>query len=216
MSYTIGEVEVRFGAKIDRFEAQMNKAGKKLEGIGNTAKRMFGALAGAFAVGKMVQFSKTIMSTADASAKHAKTLGAQLEGMIGLQHAAVLSGASVDELDKSLDQMNKRLGSGKYGDMLSEIGLDSWALGGMTADQKFIEIADAIGKVEDPARRTFVAMELLGQPHAIAALAIARHQHLRTRGNQASLFGQKHIGLLAVLVGRIRKLLIPELTCRHL
>jgi len=164
MAMTIGEIEIRLTAAVGQFEAQMNRANKSITGFGRTAKTIGGMIAGAFAVRAVTNYAATVSRAADANAKHARSLGMSLEGLIELQHAGTLAGISIDQMSKNMDMMVKRIGQGgAASDALSKLGLSAEKIKNVGLDKGLNEITLALNRVQDPMKRAALATDMFGR-----------------------------------------------------
>jgi predicted O-linked N-acetylglucosamine transferase (SPINDLY family) len=119
------------------------------------------ALGGAISIAGLTTFFRATVDGLDKLNDLSDATGATIENLSALEDIAGRTGTSVDTVGDALVKMNQNLGKG--GAALQSLGLDVSQLDGLTTDQKFIKIADAIGKIQDPAKRTAAAMEMLGK-----------------------------------------------------
>jgi len=116
-------------------------------GTTRTIRRLAGAAmaaAGVYGIGYMV---KQQMAAIDATAKLSDRLGIATEALVGLQHAAQISGVESETLNKSLEIFSRRLGEVDMG-----VGQATYALDKLGLDYKMLidrSPADAIGVVAD-------------------------------------------------------------------
>ena len=82
----------------------------------------------------------------DKTAKVADRLGISHEAVQKLGLAADLAGTDIETLGRAMLMMGKTIGSG-----------------GLPLDKRFFQVADAIAKIQDPARRAKRAMEVFGK-----------------------------------------------------
>jgi hypothetical protein len=98
----------------------------------------------------------------------ARGLGVSAQAFQSLGYAASLSGVSMDELEMSLKKINVAIGQASSGnkemvDTFASIGLSAFSLKGLSLDQQFITVANAIGKMTDKNQQASVAMQLFGR-----------------------------------------------------
>lgn len=122
---------------------QTNQAQQALSGL----KKALGAVAGAFAIKELVEFSKESLAMVDAQAKLARSLDGTADGVKAVQIAA--GDAGLDGLDGSLARLNRRLGAAalgnaEYAKTVKSLNLDLDELRNMDADQRVAAIADAV------------------------------------------------------------------------
>lgn len=158
----------------DQMTGKMSKVGSAMRKLGSMART------GAIGVG--------ILATAVmAAAKQLSDYGAAIYDThaaagIGIQDAQALSyglvqaGGSADSLGKALRTQARFMGAVNDGmaiqtEMLGELGFQYSDFEGLTPDQIFIKLSDAIGQVEDATMRTEYAMTIFGGRGASAVLA---------------------------------------------
>lgn len=94
--------------------------------------------------------------------------GISVETLSALGYAAEQSGASMEDLAKALTATNKRLveavvDGGAAADTFTALGLSIQDLQGLNPDARFLRIAEALARVEDPAQRAALAMQMWGE-----------------------------------------------------
>jgi len=138
------------------------------KGVVHGLGRIAGGLAGIIGVGSVAGIAvlvKQQMAAVDAAAKWSDRLGMGTEALIGLQHAAELSGVAVNQVNLAFQRMTRRVaeaaqGTGESQAALKELGLDATALAGQSPDQTFLAIADALGDVTSQSDRVRLAFKL--------------------------------------------------------
>lgn len=141
--------------------------GKAFGGIGRIA-------AGVSLGGLISQGARAVTDWAAAGAAIddvANRTGASTESISRLKFAAEQSGASLGDVEKGMRKLADTSAAAAAGNKtaaaaLASVGLSAEALQGMTPDQQFLAVAEAISRVEDPARQTMLAMDLLGKSGA--------------------------------------------------
>lgn len=171
LNTTIGGITVKINADISGFNAGLNKVsnrvsetGKKLRANANQYGKW--AAAGTAAAGAVAAaMVRSQMQTIDALAKTADRLGLTTQALAGLQRSAELSGADVGTLNMALQRMTRRVseaaqGTGEAQNALKELGLDAQYLSGLSPDEQFKQIADAMGGVAEQGDKVRLAMRL--------------------------------------------------------
>ena len=122
-------------------------------------------------IGKMLTVD--FATAADEAAKFSKATGVSVETYQGLTHAASLSGASINDLQKGLMQAGKRardaaVGTKKTVDAFKELGVSVKNSDGSlkNQDQILLETADRFKSMKDGSSKTALAMELFGKSGA--------------------------------------------------
>lgn len=162
---TIAELAVRLTANTSEFTERMNKAKDSLGGLKNVGLAVAGVGAG-FAV-----MTKQVLNTADEIQKMGIRTGASTEFLSEIAHAANLSGSSLQEVGGSITRLNRAVaeaqdGTKQYAEAFEQLGLDVEAFGNLNPDAQFTAFAEAIRKVEDPAGKTQIVMDVLGRSGA--------------------------------------------------
>ncbi len=85
----------------------------------------------------------------DKMSKVADRLGTSFETIQGMNLGAGLAGLGLDEVTDAIDKMSKKIGSG-----------------GMSLDKRFLQQAEAIAAIVDPAEQARAAMDLFGKSGA--------------------------------------------------
>jgi len=124
--------------------------------VARTVKRIstVGLVAGGAAAAGLAALTKRAFETIDATSKLSDRLGIATDQLVGLQHAASISGASSEKLGAALEVMQKRLGevaikgTGAAKDALEALNLNVQELIRMSPDEQFKTIAEAISGLE--------------------------------------------------------------------
>jgi hypothetical protein len=155
-----------FGTEYD--DKGVKQGEKSVEGFKQTILEFGKALAGTFAVGKMVDFTKEVLESADALAKQSQTLGVSASDLQGWQWAAQLSGSSAEEFTGAFTKFNRNLaeaskGTGPAAEALKVLGVSAEDLKTKLPLELLEGAADGIAAMHDPAKRTAAVMSLFGK-----------------------------------------------------
>lgn len=168
---TIASLNVLLGLDTARFASGGKKATTTLSRIearlntfSNLARGAMGLLAG----GMIFDSFRKSMESIDATGKMADRLGTTTEALIGLQHAGDIAGLGAQTVSKGMEMMTRNLGNAVVkGDetskVLAQFGLDAGKLAAMKPDQAFMEIADAISQIQNPAQQAALAVAVFGR-----------------------------------------------------
>lgn len=101
----------------------------------------------------------------------AQVTGISAENLSRLGYAAKLSGTDLESVGKASIVLNKNLkeaagGSKGAQETFQKLGLSVSDLQNMKPEARFLKIADALSKIEDPSKRSVAAMEILGKAGA--------------------------------------------------
>lgn len=161
------EVEIgirsRIAAGAKQVAADLKNLGGKVSSVGRSLATLATAAAAPLA-GMTLSFA----AAGDNLDKMSKRTGVGVKALSELAFAAEQSGASLDSVEKGIRGMqrsllNAEMGSKTATDALSALGLSVDELSGMSPEDQFTMIADAIGDVEDPSKRAALAMQLFGR-----------------------------------------------------
>ena len=163
MATTIGKLSVVLTARTGKFQRAMRKAGD----VAKRASIAIGAAGTAAAAGIVAITVKQLAAT-DALAKNADRIGVSTEALAGLQRAAELAGISNEKMNKSLQNMNRRIGESKRGmgqavAAFKALGLSADDLSKLPADEAMARITDALNGVENQALKSSLAFDIFGR-----------------------------------------------------
>jgi hypothetical protein len=165
------ELLVEFGAKFPNKD--FSAADAKIGSLKDKLVSLGQALAGAFLVKEVVGFALGVAHQADVLAKQANQLGTSVQGLQAWQHAARLSGVEAGELTSALQKFQRataEAGEGEieYAETFKRIGLEvKNAAGELKPTEELLEgVAAAMQQIDDPAKKTQVAMDLFGRAGA--------------------------------------------------
>lgn len=171
-------IEIDVSANIAKFKTAMDKAAieggklnKKLDkAFGSIGKAMkaVGALAGVAVAGGLAAMVKSSINAADAIQKLGVRTGASAEFLSEMRFALSQSDVSAKEFENSLIKLNKSTKDAGNGlstpiRAFNALGISVKEFDRLNTDEKFTTLSEAISRVEDPATRTQVSMDLLGR-----------------------------------------------------
>ena len=150
-----------------KLEVETQQAQSALNGL----KKVVGAVAAAFAVKEIVQFTQDSLALVDAQAKTARSLAATADGVRAVKIAA--SDAGLENLEGGLNRLNRRLGAAAQGNQeyartVEELGLDLTELAAQDADERIASIADAVKESGKNSQETARLIQNLGFEQANA------------------------------------------------
>lgn len=168
-----GRAFVEIGTDNSKLTKGLRQAQQKLQTWGAGIAKIGGAMfaGGAAVMAPLMAAVNSFTSKGDAMAKMADRTGASVEALSGLGHAAEQSGASLEDVEKSIRKMQQNLvdaanGSKTATDALNALGLSAADLEGLSPDEQFKAIAEKISQIEDPAQRTAAALDIFGKSGA--------------------------------------------------
>ena len=147
---------------LNKLKTELDDFGSSLMGIGSKVAGMGLAITGSLTAAVM-HFANVGSELNDMSLR----TGMSTTALVELGYAAKQTGTSMDTVEGAIGKMQKNLGqAGDEADKvvaaLNAIHLSVAALSGLSPDQQFSKIAEGIAKINDPARRSAVAMALFG------------------------------------------------------
>jgi len=167
MAISIGDAVLKVGVDTKDLDKGMKGIGASIKkhqkaiGIGMIA--MGGAIlaAGAMSI-------KTFAQMGDAVQKMALRTGFSTEALSELKHAADISGASLETLEKGIKKMSKTIvdasdGLATYVRSFEKIGLTAEELMELSPEEQFDKITMAIAALENPTLRAAVAQDIFGR-----------------------------------------------------
>jgi len=164
---SIGDAMLKLGVDKGNFDRDMKGIGASIKkhqkaiGIGMMA---VGTAIVGMATASVVSFAKV----GDEVAKMAKRTGFSTEALSELRHAAELSGASLQGLEKASRTLAGAILDAGYGlesytRAFDMIGVNYTELAKLKPEQQFIAVMEALAKVEDETVRAAIATDLFGR-----------------------------------------------------
>lgn len=157
---------------IEQLDASLRNLGRATS---DAAKFFAGLTAAAAGVGYAI---KQTLDSAGALVDASNRLGVSASNLLRLQQAASLAGIGADELNATIQRLNRNIGEGLQkatapsAVALRNLNLNLQEISRLRPDQQFELIAQRLIAIENPAQRTAMAMDLLGkQGPAVLQLA---------------------------------------------
>lgn len=144
-------------------QQQLSAFGARIRNIG------IGITAASSAVLTPLAAAVTSFATrGDAIAKAAKRIGVSAAALSQLGFAAEQSGLSMESLEVGLLRLNRLLGDAVGGSQaarsaLEKIGLSVKSLTGLSVEDRFAAVADALSRIDDSALRAAAVMRIFGR-----------------------------------------------------
>ncbi len=199
MAGTVGKLIVTMTARTGKFRKGLGRAGsivkKFASGMAGMAKKVlkFGAIMATAAVVGIAFFTKKAFESIDATAKLARQIGISIDGLRGLNRAAIITGASAEDVTKAVGVFGKTLGEaaikgiGLGKDALDALNLSAEDLIELPVDESISIIADEMNKMGTQAEKAFVASKLFGR----GGLALVNTLALGSKGLKEMADGAK-------------------------
>lgn len=209
----IGELAVKLSADAAAFVKGMEKAKRSTDDFATKAKKaglaaakgfaVVGTAVTAAAVGIAAAAAKAI-SNLDKIGKTADRLGLSTDALQELQHAAGLSGVSVETFNIAVQRMGRRAGDAFKGNKqlaqaFKDLGVEVKNADGSMRDVEsvFTDVIDGLGKMKDEATRNAAAMKIFDS-EGVALVNMAKNgaaglQQMRDEAKQLGLVLDEHL-----------------------
>ena len=143
-------------ARVKAWGAGIASAGARVATLAASGLAPFAAAASSFA------------EQGQSIAGMAARTGLTVEAVSELGYAARQSGASVEDLEKTILALSKQVvaaanGSDQAEEALARLGVSAEALAGMRPDRQLALIADGVARIKDPGERTAAVLAALGE-----------------------------------------------------
>ncbi len=164
---------VRLYTKGGEWSKGLHRAGEQLTDFGQRinglAKKL--AIAGGAIAAPLVASIKAYVDLGSELQDVSDRVGIQVDALSELRFAADQSGSNITSLEKALRKMQVVIaeaanGSKSAQQALAALGLESKDFIGLSADQQFEKIADALAAIPDTGDRIATAMDLMGKSAA--------------------------------------------------
>jgi hypothetical protein len=173
------KISIALEAMTGKFETDMNRASKRAEREWKNFQRQVSAVAKAVAVAVVAAGAafaglvRQSINTADEMGKTAQRIGVSTESLSQLQHAANLSGTSLEGLNTGLLRLSRTASDAANGmagpsRAFAAIGVSAKNLDGTLkgTEELMLEVADKFAEIEDGAGKAALAQELFGRSGA--------------------------------------------------
>ena len=220
---TIAQLIVDVAANTARLQEDVNKVNKSLQTIQDAAGTAGKALAGLFGIVSVGATAKQLLDYADGVVNVAEKTKFSTDAVQELTLAFQPHGIAIDAVATANEKLSKNL----IGDdkstvaALQKMGLHIATLKTLAPDQLFITVADAVGKIKNPAEQAYVAMTVFGKGGAEILGALDGHLKETTEsfkamgliidektikaaddfGDQLGLMGKQLLGIVAQIIG---------------
>lgn len=164
-----GRAYVELGIK-NKMQGALRRGEAQLKRFGSTVSRIGTGMmmAGAAILTPLIAAAKTYADTGDELMKMSQRTGFSVEALSELKFAADQSGISLGDMDTSIRKMNSTVDDAGRGlktaqDSLDALGMSTKTLMALSPEQRFLTIADALSKIEDPGTRAAIAVDMFGR-----------------------------------------------------
>lgn len=178
------------------FAAPMQQARASVASFGSTLTGFVAPIAAAATAWASFSSIMTAFERAETLSKTAEGLGTTVSALDKLNYAAKLSSSSTQELEQALRKMNVFLGSAAEGadgaeDTLRKLGLTTKDFEGMSSDEAFLRMSDALNQVGSQGERAKIGMEVFGKgANKIATLSGQGSAAIKALGDEGERLGR--------------------------
>lgn len=189
-----GKARVKLSLDDDDLQKGLKESQRRLRNFGSSL-RAIGKdmmIAGGLITAPFALATKQFASTGDALNKMSARTGASVEMLSELSFAAQQSGTEIEAVEKSMLRLQKNTRDLERGlstsvDAFKSVGMSAKDIEGLTPDQLFEKVSNAIALIEDPTRKAALAMELFGKSGAKIIPLIDNMQVLRDEAKRLGL-----------------------------
>ena len=169
----LSTLTVALTADTAKFENGLKKSRKQANQWGAAVKKgMTVAASGiAAATAGLTFLTKQSLDLVDRQTKLARVLGTSQAAFSGLALAAEISGSNMEAISKALRKQAKVVNDANdglltYVEVFDDLNLKASELIELPLEQQFVQIVDALGKLENQTKRTALASEIFGGKNA--------------------------------------------------
>lgn len=168
----MADEQIRFEfTAINKTAAAFNTITTGLSSMASQATSVRGAMTALIASitsGALLNMGRQALDAAGGLGELASQTGASTKALQAYKFIALENGVTNEQMQKGFAQLTKRLGEAKLGsdkmiEAFSAVGVSGRDLASMTTDQAMLKIADAMSKIEDPAKRAALETQLFGK-----------------------------------------------------
>lgn len=168
-------------------------AGKAIDGLKSQIMSIAPMMAGVFAVTRLVTFTRSMISTADATGKMATALGLASDQIQEITEFSGLGGVDEKVTLKALRTMSRVSGmfkaTGKGGEVFKQLGVEEQIKNTTKLSDQFFIAGAALNDIEDDTQKAAIAQKLWGGTgiSLVTAFAGGLEQTLRYRKRIAEI-----------------------------
>ncbi|MFM9876851.1 MAG: hypothetical protein ACKVOG_03240, partial [Rhodoglobus sp.] len=139
-------------------------SGDKLSGVLSKASGLLAAFGVGLGVGTLVSFGSNLLEMAGTISDLSVSTGVSTTALQKFAYVGAGAGVSMDEIGRSVGTLSERLAGGDQSamDAVQKLGLSIDGLLKAGPEEAFVQIGEAVGRMEDPMQRNAVAADLFG------------------------------------------------------
>jgi len=152
-------------ANVKTFTEETKRMGTEVRGTDTLLAGLSSRVAQAFTVTAIVGFAKWVIDTQSEITKLSAALGMTGEEVQSLQYIAAQTSVPMSAFESAVNHVTKSLGTNDTGFIgaLSRLGISLTEFRAMNSYEQFLTLGDALGKIEDPAKRAAESSLTLGR-----------------------------------------------------
>jgi hypothetical protein len=162
---------IQIGADTSGFVSGINRARASMDGLGSTIQRIVG---GAIGFGSLAVAAKQFYGALEAGGSLVDLsgqTGVAIDKLMELQLAFSQAGMDATSVQPVLAKLQKNIaeaatGSAEAAMKFATMGISLEEIQGLSADQQLTKVGEAITKIQNPAQRSAMAMEIFGKSGA--------------------------------------------------
>lgn len=181
----------------DRIDARMQTFGRGVMVTGGLIGGLGTAVAGfgVGAVAALYSMAEGFGSAGAAIDDMSQRTGLGADEVSRLAYSAGMAGSDVETLEKGVQAMSKKFdaamnGSKSAAESFDKLGISLEDFNKMSQNDRFLAVADGLSKIEDPAERSALAMQVLGKSGSqLLPMFAGGAEGLRAMGREADDLG---------------------------
>lgn len=166
-------ITVDINARIAQFESEIKRATSTLDGFGARASAIssgigkgFAALGAVVGVSSVIAFAKSGIDAADALNDLSDRTGVAVRDLAAFELAAKLADTSLDSVGAGVAKLTRSIGEAERGNKGIAAALSELGVSARDPREAFLQLADGVERINDPARRAVLLNQVLGKSYS--------------------------------------------------
>jgi hypothetical protein len=190
---------IDLNAKLAKFEQDMQRATKSLDGLDRKAnaaaaglKTAFGALGATLSIGALASFAKSGIDAADALQDMSNRTGVAVKTLAEYKLAADQSDTSLESLSKGIQKLTLSIGQAEQGSKEQAKALQNLGVTARDPKQAFEQLAESVASSNNPIKTNADLQKVLGKNYAeLLPLLQGGAQGLRDSAEASKTFAEQ-------------------------
>jgi hypothetical protein len=167
----MSEIRTRIGLDTSSFKSGLQDAQKRADMFGSGMKNLGRQIAGAFAVGSIINFTRSVIQNASAIGDQARSINVSTDAYQALSAAARDAGASQESIRKALQNTQTASqeaieGNKAYADSFKNLGIDVTKFVSLAPERQLETIARAVANADNKQQAYNESIKILGTKNA--------------------------------------------------